>query len=72
MFFQEVNKMHNILSSNQLAEWNHFNDLSHESQDQIEKINDYYNCMLECKIDNTPDSICKVILNPSPEYSDYY
>jgi len=54
--------MHNILSSNQLAEWNHFNDLSTESQDHLEKINDYYDCMLECEVDHTPKSICKVIL----------
>lgn len=70
LFKFEVKHMHNILSSNQLAEWNHFNDLSHESQDQIEKINDYYDCMLECEVDHTPKSICKVILQP--ENTDYY
>ncbi len=62
--------MHNILSSNQLAEWNHFNDLSIESQDHLEKINDYYDCMLECEVDHTPKSICKVILQP--DNTDYY
>ena len=70
LFKFEVKNMHNILSSNQLAEWNHFNDLSTESQDLLEKINDYYDCMLECEMDHTPKSICKVILQP--ENSDYY
>jgi len=70
LFKFEVKYMHNILSSNQLAEWNHFNDLSTESQDHLQKINDYYDCMLECEVDHTPKSICKVILQP--ENSDYY
>ena len=70
LFKFEGKHMHNILSSNQLAEWNHFNDLSTESQDHLEKINDYYDCMLECEVDHTPKSICKVILQP--DNTDYY
>jgi hypothetical protein len=52
--------MHNLISYNQLAGWQHLNN---DIIDQNELINDYFNCLIECD-DNQQQCkrICKNIL----------
>jgi len=49
---------HNILSSNQLAEWNH----SETSSSELDKMNDYYNCMIDAEETHSDKRICYHIL----------
>ena len=52
--------MHNLMSYNQLAEWNHM-DHAFSSDDQ--KLNDYYECLIECADDQSScKRVCKEIL----------
>jgi len=53
---------HNLLSKNQLAEWNHFETSTDSSNANLEKINDYYDCLIECETDHTDKRICNLIL----------
>ena len=49
--------MHNIVSQNSLAEWNHHTS----EQDKI--LDDYYECLIECETDQPScKRICKEIL----------
>ena len=49
--------MHNIVSQNNLAEWNHM-DLTED-----QKLDDYYECLIECETDQSScKRICKEIL----------
>ncbi len=41
--------MHNILSSNQLAEWNHFEEVN--DSDEVGLVNDYFDCLIDCDDD---------------------
>ena len=47
---------HNILSSNQLAEWKHF-----EAED-LNQLDDYYNCIIDAEADHSDKRICYNIL----------
>lgn len=40
--------MHNLISYNQLATWNHLEKTINEYVDNEELINDYYQCLIEC------------------------
>jgi hypothetical protein len=40
--------MHNLISFNQLAEWKHFEKTLDKFNDEMDLINDYYNCLIEC------------------------
>ena len=40
--------MHNILSRSQFDEWRHFEDTIDELEDENQRINDYYECLIEC------------------------
>jgi hypothetical protein len=40
--------MHNILSRAQFDEWRHFEDTIDELEAENQKINDYYECLIEC------------------------
>ena len=56
--------MHNLISYNQLAEWNHI-DMSLDSsyEEQQELVNDYFNCLIECEDDQSScKRICKEML----------
>jgi hypothetical protein len=57
--------MHNLISYNQLASWNSLDQTISEYIDQTERINDYYQCIIECN-DNQSQCkrICKEILSP--------
>ena len=53
--------MHNIVSFNQLADWNTVSDDINVEQDDL--INDYYDCLIECEDDQSScKRICKEIL----------
>ena len=45
----EVIIMRNILSSNQLAEWNHFDQVNDSAE--VNLVNDYFDCLIECDDD---------------------
>jgi len=40
--------MHNLLSRSQLDGWRHFESSVEESTTELDKINDYYECLIEC------------------------
>lgn len=50
--------MHNLMSRNQLDEWRHFEKTVNELEDELNLINDYYECLIEC---DDAQSICKRI-----------
>ena len=50
--------MHNLISYNQLASWNHLEKTIDEYVNREELINDYYQCLIECD-DN--QQVCKRI-----------
>jgi len=56
--------MHNLISYNQLASWNHLEKTINEYIEQDELINDYYQCIIECD-DNQQSCkrICRSILS---------
>ena len=50
--------MNTIMSRNQMAEWN-----LHVEDDQEERVNDYYECLIECEDDQSScKRICKEVL----------
>ncbi len=54
--------MHNIMSYNQIADWNHF-EPQHEINSSQEALNDYYECLIECESEHAScKRICKEIL----------
>jgi len=56
--------MHDRLSRNQLAEWNHFEKISNRYNEELDLINDYFDCLIECDDDQgTCKRICKNLLN---------
>jgi len=57
--------MHNLLSYNQLAEWNHFEpSYVSDAQDEFDKINDYFDCLIECDEEHsTCKRVCRSILS---------
>jgi len=61
LFHGEI--MHNLVSYNQLAEWRHFEETVDKHNEEIDLINDYYNCLIECDDDQgTCKRICRRIL----------
>ena len=42
--------MHNLMSRNQLDEWRHFEKTVNELEEELNLINDYYECLIECEI----------------------
>ena len=56
--------MHNLLPYNQLAEWKHFEETVDQFNDELDLINDYFNCLIECDEDQqTCKRICRNMLN---------
>ena len=64
IFFVRGGIMHNLISYNQLASWNHLEKTINEYVQQDELINDYYQCIIECN-DNQQECkrICRSILS---------
>ena len=57
--------MHNLLSRAQLDEWRHLEDTLDEFAIKKKKISDYYECLIECDIQNQSQCkrICRSILD---------
>ena len=57
--------MHSLMSQNQLAGWNSHTEDSRSFNDQDEKIDDYFACLIECADDDQSNCqvVCKEILN---------
>ena len=55
--------MHDRLSRNQLAEWNHFEATVGKCNEELDLINDYFDCLIECDEDQrTCKRMCKTLL----------
>ena len=56
--------MHNLLSRAQLDEWRHFEDTLDKLSIENQKLNDYYECLIECDLLNQSECkrICRRIL----------
>jgi len=55
--------MHNLISFNQLAEWKHFENQLDKSNEELDLINDYFNCLIECDDDQQScKRVCRDIL----------
>ena len=56
--------MHNLVHYNQLAEWKHFEENVDRCNNELDLINDYFNCLIECDEDQTTcKRICRNMLN---------
>ena len=51
--------MHNLLSRAQFDEWRHLEETIDELESENQKINDYYECIIEC--DSLNQTECKKI-----------
>ena len=61
--------MHNLLSYNQLAEWRHFEDTVYNAQEELDRINDYFDCLIECDEDQgTCKKICRSLLSTTTKH----
>ena len=59
--------MHNIISRNQLDQWMHLGaieDRLDSANDDLDRVNDYYECLIECDLNNQSQCkrICKRLL----------
>ena len=52
--------MHSLMSQNQLAGWKSHTEDSRSFNDQDEKIDDYFACLIECEDDGS-QSNCNVV-----------
>lgn len=56
--------MHDILSRNQLAEWIHIEYTLDRCNEELDLVNDYFHCLIECDDDQaTCKRICRKILS---------
>lgn len=57
--------MHNLLSRSQFDEWRHLEETINELESENQKINDYYECLIECDTlkQNECKRICRMLLN---------
>ena len=42
--------MHNLISYNQLAGWKQFEEVVDECNEQLDRVNDYFDCLIDCII----------------------
>lgn len=55
--------MHNLISYNQLAGWNHLDKTVDKFKEQNDLVNDYFECLTECDDDSQScRKICRRIL----------
>lgn len=55
--------MHNLISRNQMAEWNHFEQTLDKCTEELDLVNDYFNCLIECDEEqSTCKKICRDLL----------
>ena len=50
--------MHNLISYNQLAGWKQFEEVVDECNEQLDRVNDYFDCLIECDENH---GVCKRI-----------
>ena len=56
--------MHNLISRNQLAEWKYIEENYNRCKEELELVNDYFDCLIECDEDqSTCKHICRIILD---------
>ena len=57
--------MHNLVPRAQMEEWRHFEKTVDELEVEMQKINDYYECLIECDSLDAKECkrICRYILN---------
>jgi hypothetical protein len=51
--------MHNLLSTAQLIGWRRFEKTVDQAEDDTQRLNDYYECLIECDV--TDSHSCKRI-----------
>jgi hypothetical protein len=57
-------KMHNLISHNQLAEWIHIDANLNRSNEELDLVNDYFDCLIECDEDQSKcKRICRTLLS---------
>ena len=55
--------MHNRISRNQLAEWVHIETTLDRCNEELDLVNDYFDCLIECEEDQgTCKRICRILL----------
>lgn len=56
--------MHNLLSRNQLDEWRHLENTIKDLEVENQKLDDYYECLIECDSLNANECkrVCRYIL----------
>lgn len=55
--------MHNLISRNQLAEWIHIEEHLERANDELDLVNDYFDCLIECEEDqSTCKRVCRNLL----------
>lgn len=55
--------MHNIISRNQLVDWVNIGQSSDYSNDELDIVNDYFDCLIECDEDHgSCKKICRRLL----------
>lgn len=57
--------MHNLLSRGQLTGWKHFEKSVDRAEVEYQKLNDYYECLIECNSLNQSKCkrVCRTILS---------
>jgi len=56
--------MHNLLSRNQLAEWIHIEANLDRTNEELDLVNDYFDCLIECDDDQSKcKRICRILLD---------
>ena len=56
--------MHNLISYNQLAEWIHIDTDLERCNEELDLVNDYFDCLIECDDDQAVcKRICREVLN---------
>ena len=55
--------MHNLISRNQLAEWANIDVNLDRCNEELDLVNDYFDCLIECDEDQvTCKRICRILL----------
>jgi len=56
--------MHNLLSTSQLNEWRRFEQTIDQAEEDTQRLNDYYECLIECDAQDSQSCkrICRGLL----------
>ena len=53
--------MKNIIPKEQMTEWRHFESTVKDALEDYDKINDYFDCLIDCSVDNNSHAQCRRI-----------